>query len=48
MAANNETGAIQPVGAAAEIVHAAAGLLHTDAVQVAGKLPLNFAALALT
>jgi cysteine desulfurase len=45
MAANNETGAIQPVTAAAEIVHAAGGLLHTDAVQVAGKLALNFTAL---
>src|SRR6476620_1805429 len=45
MAANNETGAIQPVAAAAEIVHAAGGVLHTDAVQVAGKLPLDFGAL---
>jgi cysteine desulfurase len=45
MAANNETGAIQPVAAAAEIVHAAGGLLHTDAVQVAGRLPLDFGAL---
>jgi cysteine desulfurase len=44
MAANNETGAIQPVEAAAEIVHEAGGVLHTDAVQVAGKLPLDFAA----
>ena len=34
MAANNETGAIQPVAEAAEIVHGAGGLLHTDAVQV--------------
>ena len=45
MAANNETGAIQPVAAAAEIVHAAGGVLHTDAVQVAGRLPLDFGAL---
>src|SRR5262245_37887049 len=44
MAANNETGAIQPVEATAEIVHEAGGVLHTDAVQVAGKLPLDFAA----
>ena len=41
MAANNETGAIQPVAEAAEIVHAAGGLLHSDAVQVAGRLPLD-------
>src|SRR5258707_1045531 len=33
MAANNETGAIQPVTEAAEIVHAAGGLLHVDAIQ---------------
>jgi cysteine desulfurase len=45
MAANNETGAIQPVAAAAEIVHAAGGLLHTDAVQIAGRLPLDIGAL---
>jgi cysteine desulfurase len=45
MAANNETGAVQPVAAAAEIVHQAGGVLHSDAVQVAGKVPLDFAAL---
>jgi cysteine desulfurase len=45
MAANNETGAIQPVRAAAELVQAAGGLLHTDAIQVAGKLRLDFVAL---
>jgi cysteine desulfurase len=45
MAANNETGAIQPVAEAAEIVHQAGGVLHSDAVQLAGKLPLNVDAL---
>jgi cysteine desulfurase len=45
MAANNETGAIQPIAAAAEIVREAGGFLHTDAVQVAGRLPLDFSAL---
>jgi cysteine desulfurase len=45
MAANNETGAIQPVAQAVELVKAAGGLLHTDAVQVAGKLPLKFCTL---
>jgi cysteine desulfurase len=45
MAANNETGALQPVGLAAEIVHAAGGLLHSDAVQVPGRMTLNFGAL---
>jgi cysteine desulfurase len=41
MAANNETGVIQPVADAARIVHAAGGVLHVDAVQVAGRLPLS-------
>jgi cysteine desulfurase len=40
MLANNETGAIQPVAAAAEIVHAAGGLLHVDAIQGFGKMPV--------
>jgi cysteine desulfurase len=38
MLANNETGVVQPVAAAAEIVHAAGGLLHVDAVQAAGRI----------
>jgi len=41
MAANNETGVIQPVAEAAEIVHAAGGLLHVDAIQAFGKIPFN-------
>lgn len=40
MAANNETGVIQPVAEAAALVHAAGGLLHVDAVQAAGRLAL--------
>ena len=41
MAANNETGVVQPVSAAAEMVHRAGALLHVDAVQVAGRMPLD-------
>src|SRR5262249_49411073 len=41
MAANNETGVIQPVRAAAEIVHRHGGLLHVDAVQAAGRIALD-------
>ncbi len=41
MAANNETGAIQPVAEAAEIVHAAGCLLHVDAIQAFGKIPFD-------
>jgi cysteine desulfurase len=45
MTANNETGAIQPVAEAAPIVHDAGGLLHSDAVQAAGRIPLDMMAL---
>ena len=45
MAANNETGVIQPVAQAAEIVHRHRGLLHVDAVQAAGRMPLDIDAL---
>jgi cysteine desulfurase len=41
MAANNETGALQPVREAAEMVHGAGGLLHVDAIQAFGKIPLD-------
>jgi cysteine desulfurase len=44
MAANNETGAIQPIAEVAEIVHAAGGLLHVDAIQAFGKIPFNISA----
>ncbi|KPF90707.1 cysteine desulfurase, partial [Rhodopseudomonas sp. AAP120] len=41
MLANNETGAMQPVAEAAEIVHAASGVVHVDAIQVLGKVPFR-------
>ena len=41
MLANNETGVIQPVSEAAEIVHEAGGLLHVDAVQAPGRIFSN-------
>ncbi|MEQ1955086.1 cysteine desulfurase family protein [Mesorhizobium sp. CN2-181] len=40
-AANNETGVIQPVVRIAEIVKAAGGVLVVDAVQAAGRIPLD-------
>lgn len=40
MAANNETGVIQPVAEIAEIVRSHGAKLHVDAIQWAGKLPL--------
>jgi cysteine desulfurase len=45
MLANNETGAVQPIAEAAEIVHAAHGLLHVDAIQAFGKIPIDINAL---
>lgn len=42
MLANNETGAIQPVSSWVNEVKAIGGLLHTDAVQAAGKMPVSF------
>jgi cysteine desulfurase len=45
MLANNETGAVQPVAETAGIVHAAGGLLHIDAIQALGKIPLDINAM---
>ena len=45
MAANNETGVIQPVAEAAALVREFGGWLHVDAVQAAGKIPLDFTGL---
>jgi cysteine desulfurase len=41
MHANNETGVVQPIAAAAAIVHQAGGFLHVDAVQGAGRIPCD-------
>jgi cysteine desulfurase len=41
MMANNETGAIQPVEAIGAIASEAGVQFHTDAVQAAGKLPMD-------
>lgn len=41
MHANNEIGTIQPVSELAAIAHERGALVHTDAVQSAGKLPLD-------
>lgn len=41
MTVNNETGVIQPLTEAAELVHAIGGLIHTDAAQAAGKIAID-------
>lgn len=43
MLANNETGAIQPVSEAARVVHEAESVLHVDAVQALGRVPIDIA-----
>ncbi len=45
MFANNETGVIQDVEEIARIAHRHNALYHCDAIQAAGKIPVDFAAL---
>ena len=45
--ANHETGVLQPVAELAEVCNRAGVPLHTDAVQVAGKLPVSFRTLGV-
>jgi len=47
MLANNETGAIQPVQQIAELCREANVLVHTDAVQAIGKIPVDFGQLGV-
>lgn len=47
MLANNETGVLQDVAAAAQRGRQAGALVHTDAVQAFGKVPVDFAALGV-
>jgi len=41
MQANNEIGTIQPIAELARVAHERGALFHTDAVQSAGKIPIN-------
>src|SRR5579885_1814082 len=41
MHANNEIGTIQPISELAALAHERGAIFHTDAVQSAGKIPLN-------
>ncbi|AWU94137.1 cysteine desulfurase family protein [Azospirillum ramasamyi] len=45
MLVNNETGVVQPVAEASGIAHAHGALIHCDAVQAAGRLPLSLSGL---
>ena len=47
MAANNETGALHPIGAVGKLAKERGILFHTDATQAVGKIPLNVEALGI-
>lgn len=47
MGANNETGVLFPLVEIAAATHAAGALLHTDAVQMAGRVPIDVRALPI-
>jgi cysteine desulfurase len=47
MHANNEIGTIQPIAQLAAIAHERGALFHTDAVQSAGKIPVDVRALGV-
>jgi len=47
MMANNETGVVEPVAEVARIARGHGALVHSDAVQAAGKLPIDIEALGL-
>ena len=47
MLANNETGVLQPVAEATELAHRHGALLHCDAVQALGRLPVDVGALGI-
>lgn len=47
MFANNETGVIQPVSEVAALAHEYGALVHCDAIQAAGKLPVDMDALGV-
>ena len=47
MHANNETGTIQPIAELAELARAHGALMHTDAVQSVGKIPVDVRSLGV-
>ena len=47
MAANNEIGVLQPMAEIGAIVHERGALLHTDAAQAAGKVPIDVNAMGV-
>lgn len=47
LAANNETGTLNPIGRIASMAHQYDAIFHTDATQMTGKLPLDLSSLCV-
>jgi cysteine desulfurase len=47
MAANNETGVIQPLAEITRLAHERGALVHCDAIQAVGKIPFDMASLGV-
>jgi cysteine desulfurase len=47
MLANNEIGTLQDIAAIAKVAHTAGAVMHTDAVQAVGKIPVDVNALGV-
>ena len=47
MVANNETGVLQPISEVARVAHEFGAIVHSDAVQAAGRIPLDIAGLGV-
>jgi cysteine desulfurase len=47
MHANNEIGTVQPIAEIAAVAHERGALVHTDAIQSAGKIPVDVRALGI-
>lgn len=47
MLANSETGVIQPIAEIARLARAAGAIVHTDAIQAAGRIPVDIAGLGV-
>lgn len=47
MLANNETGAIQPIAEVVDVARQYGAMVHVDAIQAFGKMPVDFAALEI-
>ncbi len=48
MLANNETGVVQDIAQLSEVARSRGAVMHTDAVQALGKMPVNFEALGVS